>query len=192
MKPEITVNEDFFRNVRLENIVELDVRPDIAEGREPFQKIMAQVSALKSFEVLLIIAPFEPVPLVKLLKSRGFESYSDEVEPGTWYTYFKKEMETPETHFSLPHNHNAEFEALIQKFKGKLQEVNVRELEMPQPMVTILQELENLPEDHALYVHHKKVPLFLLPEIEDKGYTYKIWEISDDQVQLLIFRKWNN
>jgi hypothetical protein len=37
-------------------------------------------------------------------------------------------------------------------------------------MVTILNELEALPQGHALYVHHKKMPQYLLPELEERRF----------------------
>lgn len=47
----------------------LDVREAICAGREPFTKIMKAVAELRPDERLLLIAPFEPQPLVKILES---------------------------------------------------------------------------------------------------------------------------
>ena len=73
-------------------------------------------------------------------------------------------------------------------FKPPFRELDVRSLEMPMPMVTILRELEDLPEGEALFVHHKKVPQFLLPELEAKGMSVLISELGQDNVKLLIHR----
>jgi hypothetical protein len=59
---------------------------------------------------------------------------------------------------------------------------------MPLPMVTILSELEKLPEHKALFVLHKKVPVYLLPELKDRGFSYLIQNTPDDKVNLLIYR----
>lgn len=59
---------------------------------------------------------------------------------------------------------------------------------MPMPMLTILELLENLPEDNALYVYHKRIPVFLLPELADRKLDYRIMEISEGEVHLLIFK----
>jgi hypothetical protein len=55
-------------------------------------------------------------------------------------------------------------------------------------MHTILGALDQLPCDTALYVYHKRIPVFLLPELAQRGFEYRIKEISDGEVHLLIFR----
>ncbi len=66
--------------------------------------------------------------------------------------------------------------------------MDVRNLEMPLPMMTILEAIENLPGDYALFVYHKRIPVFLLPELASKGFEYRINEISNGEVHLLIFK----
>ena len=61
-------------------------------------------------------------------------------------------------------------------------------MEMPLPMHTILESLNKLPEDQALFVFHKRIPVFLLPELEDQHFSYRIKEISDGEVHLLIYK----
>ena len=41
----------------------VDARPIIAAGGEPFDAIMAAVATLGEGEELVVLAPFEPVPL---------------------------------------------------------------------------------------------------------------------------------
>ena len=50
----------------------LDVRPALARGDEPFGEIMAALRALPRGEVLLVLAPFEPAPLIRLLDRQGW------------------------------------------------------------------------------------------------------------------------
>ena len=73
--------------------------------------------------------------------------------------------------------------------ENRMIEVDVRHLEMPAPMMTILDELEKLEHDKALYVHHKRIPIFLLSELKDRNFEYRINEISANEVFLLIFKK---
>jgi hypothetical protein len=61
-------------------------------------------------------------------------------------------------------------------------------LEMPGPMQAILAELEGLPDGHALYVDHKKVPLYLLEELADKNYEIHIHNVREGDVKMLIFK----
>jgi len=80
------------------------------------------------------------------------------------------------------------WEETLQKFRDKMQTIDVRHLEMPLPMLTILEALENLPENKALFVYHKRIPVFLLPELAERKFDYRIKEISDGEVHLLIFK----
>ena len=50
----------------------LDVRPDIAAGREPFSRIMAAAREVPPGGELVILAPFEPEPLYPILQRQGF------------------------------------------------------------------------------------------------------------------------
>ena len=70
-----------------------------------------------------------------------------------------------------------------------MQTIDVRQLEMPGPMMAILDEINKLPADNALYVYHKRIPVFLLPELKEKKFDYRIKEISDGEVRLLIFKE---
>jgi hypothetical protein len=49
-----------------------DARPIIAAGGEPFNDIMAAVAAPGQGEALVVLAPFDPVPLKRVLGSQGF------------------------------------------------------------------------------------------------------------------------
>ena len=59
---------------------------------------------------------------------------------------------------------------------------------MPGPMLTILDALENLPSETALFVYHKRIPVFLLPELKEREFDFRIKEVGDSEVHLLIFK----
>ena len=52
--------------------ITLDVRDDLRNGREPFSRIMSAAAALSANEELLVIAPFEPMPLFRIMEKHGF------------------------------------------------------------------------------------------------------------------------
>ncbi len=70
----------------------LDVRPIIAAGDEPFEQIMSTVGALGLDEELVIIAPFEPVPLEGVLGSQGFSFDAVEIGSGDWQVTFTRNL----------------------------------------------------------------------------------------------------
>ena len=81
-----------------------------------------------------------------------------------------------------------EWDKELERFAGKQVTIDVRELEMPLPMMTILGALDSLPAGEALFVHHKRIPVFLLPELAERGFAYRIHEAGDGTVQLLIYK----
>ena len=177
----------FFHAVKPEQIIDFDVRPIIDAGEDPLSSIVAKVKSIPKGGVLKIINTFEPTPLISLLKKQGFESFVDMIDDQLIETYFYK---TGDEALKINEEEtNAEgWDALIKKFEGKMQEVDVRHLEMPQPMMTILDSIEKLPEGNALFVYHKRIPVFLLPELKERKFDYRIKEEAPNEVRLLIFK----
>ena len=68
----------------------LDVRPDIAAGDEPFQRIMGAVDRLNPAEALEIIAPFEPDPLYAVMAEMGFGHEAQVLPDGGWKVTFRR------------------------------------------------------------------------------------------------------
>lgn len=73
-------------------IIELDVREDLKNKIEPFQKIMEAIKELKNEnDTFILHAPFKPVPLFAVLKAKGFSHEEEEVEKKHWkVTFIKK------------------------------------------------------------------------------------------------------
>ena len=182
-----TGKENHFKE---KEIVEFDARPELEKGVDPFKSIMRELKSLPDGKVLKIINTFEPLPLIKILSEKGY-AYKVERENGLVYTYFTKINEGISS--DLPQEiieDNPElFDKLVKRFEDKLKEVNVRQLEMPLPMVTILQEIETLNTDEALFVHHKRIPQFLLSELEQRGYNLVGKKLDEANTKLIIYKK---
>ena len=185
---EIEANiPEFMKNLKDESLVEFDVRKILESGEDPLFPIREKVRDLPTESILKLINTFEPIPLMELLGKQGYESYSEIAGEDLVYTYFYKSDKVKITDSQKQEN-NEDWDTILKKFEGKIKEVDVRQLEMPMPMLTILDELEHLPENMALFVYHKKIPVFLLPELQERKYDYRIKEISDGNVNLLIFK----
>jgi len=50
----------------------VDARPTLAAGGEPFDEIMRAAGQVAPGEVLVVLAPFDPVPLQGVLGAQGF------------------------------------------------------------------------------------------------------------------------
>jgi len=177
----------FISGLKKEQLMELDVRPVLASGQDPLNLIMEKVKILQPGQTLKIVNTFEPTPLILLLEKKGFQTYVDVVSKDCIETYFykaesKKVIDNPQ-----PQIKN-DWEQVLQRFGDAIQKIDVRQLEMPQPMLAILEALDHLSNDTALYVYHKRIPVFLLPELQQRNFEYRIKEIKDGEVHLLIFK----
>lgn len=200
--PEPTKPE-YLQNLAPENLVYFDVRAMLAGGDDPLKAIQQKIKSLQSGQALVIINNFEPVPLIKLLEKQGYESYVQFIDPERIETYFyringqdsgaaaENKSQVPESTLENPASSKEsqeDWDALLNQYKDKIVEIDVRHLEMPMPMMTILENLETLPTEKALYVNHKKVPVFLLTELKDRNFDYRIKEVQEGEVYLLIFK----
>jgi uncharacterized protein (DUF2249 family) len=171
-------------------IVDLDVREMLKQNKDPFNVIMSAIENLPLDSSLNIINTFEPIPLINILTKKGYTYKTVQKEKMLVYTYFKKLNSTINQKTSNENN-SIEFtsEQLLEKYKTKIKEISVKHLEMPLPMVTILSELSSLPENHLLFVHHKKVPQFLFPELVERNFKWHIEEASENNVKIFIFKE---
>ena len=185
LKPHLPA---FFRLLKTDQIRELDVRIVIDSGADPLPLISKTIKDIKKGNALKIINSFEPTPLLSLLKKQGFDSYVDVINENLVETYFYK---TSDTLIDASKEGDTEdgWDSYLEKYTGLLETVDVRDLPMPKPMMTILEAIEKLPKNKALFVYHKKIPVFLLPELKEKGFDFRIKEISENQVHLLIFKE---
>ncbi|MCC2598583.1 DUF2249 domain-containing protein [Sphingobacterium sp. FBM7-1] len=181
----------YLQHTQPDQFIRFDVREILAKGSDPLKAIQQKVKSISSGQVLVIINSFEPTPLIKLLEKQGFTSYVNPVDTDTIETFFykinKDDQAAPEV-YSPPKNNSDDWSTVMKQYEGNCIEVDVRELEMPQPMMTILEQLETLPADHALYVHHKRVPVYLLEELKERAFDYRINDVQAGEVYLLIFR----
>lgn len=73
-------------------VVELDVREDLKNKVEPFQKIMGAVETLEDDDVFVLHTPFIPTPLLNVMKGKGYSNEVEEIEPEHYATTFKKNL----------------------------------------------------------------------------------------------------
>jgi len=121
------------------------------------------------------------------LSKQGFQYYVETITEDLVNTYFYKTSDSRK--IDAPGQITAEdWDSVLKRFENKLTTIDVRHLKMPLPMMEILVALDKLEPDHALFVYHKRIPVFLLPELAERKFDHRIKEISDGQVHLLIFK----
>jgi len=170
-----------------ENTVVFDVRPILKSGIDPFNEIHKKFKDLKAGQILQIINTFEPTPLIKIFHNKGY-SYQVVKEGEIIYTYFKKNTTTNQhTEIKPEANTTNEFDRLFCSKDFTKKEIDVTQMEPPQPMINILSALESLCNSEILLVHHKRIPQFLFPELLERKFKWAIKEYSENDVKLLIY-----
>jgi len=191
---ENTLSENKAKNEFLKNksIVSLDVRPFLAKGEDPFSVLQRELKKLGKDEVLEILIDFEPIPLIRIQEKKGFITLSV-VEQGVYHTYFKaggivqKEDKTQEE--AIQNVNESEYNRLVDSYPGELVTIDVRNLEMPEPLVRILEAVENLTKNTGLKIFHKRIPQHLLPELANKNLNTFICTIAEGNVMLFITQR---
>ena len=180
--------------VNQKTAVMMDVRQQIDGGSDPLKDIMAAFRALEDGQALCVVNSFVPTPLINLLERKGAKSFVEMISTEQYNTWLY-----PDANASVIENEDTpndginmiDEEAFSQKHK-KLKDLkkeitlDVRDLEMPLPMQTILESLNNMSDDSFIYVIHKRVPLHLLEEISSGPYSIFITQRSENEVFLII------
>lgn len=170
-------------------ITELDVREDLLRGREPFSRIMAAVGALGDDEVFALRTTFEPVPLFTVMQKRGYDHLAERLAADDWRLWFYRTTaertdgedgicDTPPTAPHVPATSSSASEIVL----------DVRGMEPPEPMQHTLEALTTLPDGVVLIQVNVRVPHFLLPILEERGFGYEIHEPSPERVVVRIWR----
>ncbi|WP_316815732.1 DUF2249 domain-containing protein [Pedobacter nyackensis] len=188
-----TANENAIDFIRQTIVYELDVRPFLSRNEDPLKEILRLAKKIGIGERMKIINSFEPVPLIHLLAEKGFLVFSETVSDKLVITWFEKTRSelcvtrsTEEVAAEVP---SKLFDKVMSRFRqNKIKYLDVRELEMPQPMLRILSVIENLKTDELLYVYHKKLPVYLLPELKKKGLIYLLNPKENHEVDIIIYR----
>ena len=170
------------------NTVTVDVRDDICAGREPFSKIMKAVAALQPEEQLLLIAPFEPVPLISALQKKGFTHTRQQSASGTWEILFTRKAGTQSGETVLPVQSKAGHQD-APLIPAKALEVDARGLEPPQPLAKILEAVAILPANTELRARTDRRPMHLYVHLEERGFTAETKEQSDGSFLTHICRR---
>ncbi len=148
--------------------VEMDVRPILRAGGEPFEKIMQAVDALRPGEGLRLLATFKPTPLFRVLGSRGFDHEAKEVGGGDWEVLFSPTRASGDVaeqpKFAVTDD---------QPWPEAVQHLDNRDLDPPEPMVKILTTTETMAPGEVLSALLCREPMFLFPELAKRGHAWR-------------------
>lgn len=173
-----------------DRVVDLDVREDLRNGQEPFSRIMAARREVPPGGVLRLRAIFEPVPLYAVMAKQGFDHWTEELAADDWRVWFYPAQAEAEALAAAPSPAPASDAPELSSEDGDAVIVlDLRGMEPPEPMVRTLAALEELPPGKALLQINERVPRFLLPRLEELGFTYKLREQNEALIRLFIRRR---
>jgi len=148
---------------------DLDVRPILRDGGEPFSAIMEAVAELAPGQSLRLLASFKPIPLFQVLGARGFEPVSREIGGGDWEVVFTPAAATApvvDTGSSIEPSAGDDWQV-------SAREIDCRDLDPPEPMVKTLEGVEALAAGEMLAALLPREPLFLFKELAARGYQWR-------------------
>lgn len=162
--------------------VEFDARPLLARGEEPFSAIMQAAGPVPEGQILRVYAPFDPIPLYDVFARRGFTGWARQIGPDDWEVSFLNEGRPAHA----PHAAAAPPAASAWETPTAEVTIDVSELVPPEPMIKILQTLEELPPGGTLRVHHVRRPIHLYPRLDELGCRHETREPEPGKVEVLI------
>lgn len=161
---------------------ELDVRPALRAGGEPFGEIMATTSTMTAGQSLRLLATFEPKPLFHVLGSQGFTHEAREIGGGDWEVIFTKTAAKT----GAP---AAAVSDTLGPWPTPVLSLDNRGLEPPEPMVRTLAEIEKMKQGDVIEALLEREPVFLYRELAKRGHSWKGGFDGDGKTFRLLVRK---
>ncbi|MFQ5537551.1 MAG: DUF2249 domain-containing protein [Gemmatimonadota bacterium] len=197
---ETAVKPTELQGVDGSRFLDLDVRSDLRAGREPFDRIMHARQALAQDGILRLRTLFQPRPLYAVMAREGFQHWTEKLGEEDFRVWFYR-SEAAEGSSLAEDAHGGRASEVGGKAgkrlpncgsprpePGDIHVLDVRGLEPPEPMVRTLEFLEGMEEDHTLVQLNSRVPRFLLPELEGRGFQYAVRQEEDGLVRVIIRR----
>lgn len=179
-QPAVESPPDWLAGLDWDRAQHLDVRPVLAAGDEPLGLVMRRAAKVKDGEFLVLSAPFDPVPLRRVLGRKGFVSYARRLRREHWQVGFLRDPKRAET---CRHEDRGTGEAPVWSEQDGTH-IDVRGLEPPQPMRAIVKLIEDRQTEGPIIVHHEREPVFLYPELAERGWSHAIIAGDPGEVRL--------
>lgn len=146
--------------------LDVDVRPILRAGGEPFSIIMQALDQLEPGQGMRLFATFKPIPLFGVMGSRGFSHEAIELEDGEWEILFRP----AEGGLARPAGPDVSDAAT---WPEPVLELDTRDLDPPEPMTRILAASERLNAGEVVSALLLREPRFLFPELARRGHAWR-------------------
>lgn len=162
--------------------LDVDVRPILRAGGEPFGAIMQALDVLAPDQGLRLFATFKPVPLFGVMGSRGFTHEATEIEGGEWEVLFRPAPGETDERFAAARPAGDEV------WPEPVTCLDNRDLDPPEPMVRVLAATEALRAGAVLSALLSREPVFLFPELAKRGHQWRGRFESDGSTYRILVR----
>lgn len=146
----------------------LDVSPQLARGEEPFAAIMAATDKLLPGQALRLIAPFRPAPLFSVMSNRGYAVRDRALPNGGWEVIFTPMAAAPSSTEGLAPG-SAPDAAL---WPDPAKSLDLRDMMPPEPMVRILETIEQMQGGQVLFALLDREPMPLFAELAQRDHEW--------------------
>jgi hypothetical protein len=150
----------------------MDLRPLLAQGIDPLQSVVERAAAVEPAGRFILTAPFNPLPLRRVLGQMGFSSQATKLDDQHWQVALVRDGQgriegepTPEDCPGLP-DPGAPF-----RREADGLHIDVRGLVAPLPMLAILRLVASVETEERIIVHHDRDPIYLVPELAEIGWS---------------------
>lgn len=147
-----------------QSYLDLDVRPILRDGGEPFSVIMAALAKLEPAQGIRLYATFKPIPLFAVMEEKGFAHAETELADGEWEVLFTPAGAQPPSTGSGAQPTDVWPDPVVR--------LDNRDLDPPEPMVRILGAAESLKPGETLSALLRREPVFLFPHLEKRGFRW--------------------
>jgi hypothetical protein len=164
---EVSARPDWADEKSLADAVRFDIRPYLDRQEHPIAEVIELSSQVPPEGLLVLDCPFDPLPLRQLLIRRGFAAWGEQVEQNLWRVWFLRRAVASDTEAS----------ARLWQQDG-VPHIDVRGLAAPEPMLAVIRLLEAEDTGDRVVVLHEREPIYLYPELGERGWSYRV-EVSE-------------
>lgn len=170
------------------NGMRLDVRPLLENGEDPLLHVIQASMSVQPEGFLILDAPFNPVPLRGVLAGQGFSSYGRMIGESHWRITFRRDGLSTNSDEAAGGECSGPSGAARTWNEGGQLHVDVRGLQPPVPMLTILRLVKQVDVGNSLVVHHEREPMYLIPELAELGWQVEQIPGEPGEVRLQVSR----
>lgn len=157
----------------------VNVKQLLKKGPNLYGTMMNIVGSLAPEQGLIVKAPFKPSPLISFMRRKGYDAKVEKSGLlGYVVTFVYKGQPTEQELKEM---------APVPK-ESVTRSLDNRGLLPPEPQIRTFTALNEMKPGEVLEIHNDRVPVFLLPKLEDQGLSYEVEQMEDGSAKVRILK----